>query len=64
MAIKEELGPYRELNTINLRDYEKVIQNALKIRLRKLNIDNFKQIIDLILKEILENQSLITMEKI
>lgn len=64
LAIKEELGPYQELNTIDLRDYQKIIQNSLKNRLLKLNIENFKQIIDVLLKEILENQSLITMEKI
>lgn len=49
---------------MNLRDYQKVIQNSLKKRLENLNIENFKQIIEKLLNELLENQSLITMEKI
>lgn len=49
---------------MDLRDYQKVIQNSLKSRLQTLKIDNFEQIIDVMLKEIVENQSLITMEKI
>lgn len=49
---------------MDLRDYQKVIQNSLKRRLENLNIKKFKQIIEILLKEILENQSLITMEKI
>ncbi|MFX0024671.1 MAG: hypothetical protein ACFE9S_20355 [Candidatus Hermodarchaeota archaeon] len=64
LAIKEDIGPYKELNTMDLRDYHKVIQNSLKKRLENLNIENFKQIISLLLTEIVENQSLITMEKI
>lgn len=64
LAIKEELTPFQKLDTMDLRDYQKVIQNSLKKRLDNLNIENFKQIIEKLLKEILENQSLITMEKI
>lgn len=64
LAIKEELGPFRRLDTIGLRDYQKLIQNSLKKRILKLNISNYEQLVDLLSKEILENQSLITMEKI
>jgi hypothetical protein len=38
--------------------------NALRERLRKLGLDNIDKKIERLMKEIIKNQSLITMEKI
>ncbi|MFX1357722.1 MAG: hypothetical protein ACFFA8_10585 [Promethearchaeota archaeon] len=64
LAIKEEFGPFTPLSKLNLRDYQKLIQNSLKRRLQVLDLENYKKIVDFLLKELLENQSLITMEKV
>jgi hypothetical protein len=64
LSIKEEIGPFKQISDIGLKDYQDVINNSLKLRLQDLNISNFEEIVDLLLKELITHQSLITMEKI
>ena len=64
LAIKDEIGPFEPLNKIGLKEYQAVLQTSLKIRLQNLNIENFEEIIGLLLNELINHQSLITMEKI
>ncbi|MFW5895180.1 MAG: hypothetical protein ACOCT9_00400 [archaeon] len=65
LAIKDELGPFIPFRGLLYQDLKKVINNSLKERLEKLNIEG-QQIekIRMQLNSILsKNQSLITMEK-
>ena len=63
LSIKDQLGPFFNFNKLTFEDLKHSIQNALKDRLVKLKIDNIEEIIDLLLLELKENQSLITMDK-
>ena len=64
LAIKEEFGPFKPSNQIGLRDFICLIQNSLKLRLQKLNVENLEEIINYLLDELVNHQSLITMERI
>jgi hypothetical protein len=64
LAIKEEFGPYKPISTLGLRDYQTLITNSLKKRLQDLNIPKYEEIVELLIDELLKNQSLITMERI
>ncbi len=64
LSIKDELDPFRPLNQINFNELKKVIENALKERLKKLKIPVYEIIIALMLKELTDNQSLITMANV
>jgi hypothetical protein len=64
LAISEEFGPFKSLETLGVRDFQKFINNTLKKRLMDLNINNYQKIVDFLLDEVLDNQSIITMEKI
>ena len=64
LAVKDEIGPYKPTNQLNLEDYKKSCENALKHRLEKLGVDNIDQIITRIVNELIQNQSLITMETV
>lgn len=60
LAIKDEIGPFKPLNQLNYEDFKKSIENALKIRLEKLDIKNSKKIIDILINELKKIQSIIT----
>lgn len=64
LSIKDELGPFKSLDKISYNDLKTTIQDALKKRLEKLEVSNFNNIIERLLKELQEHQSLITMGKI
>ena len=64
LAIKEEFGPYQPLNTLGLRDYQNLITHSLKRRLQDLKVPQCEEIVELLIDELLKNQSLITMERI
>jgi hypothetical protein len=64
LAIKDELGPFKPLESINFNDLKNVINNSLQKRLQKLNIQNFQNVIKNLLEELTKNQSLITMSLI
>ena len=64
LSIKEEVGPFKPICDIRLKDYQDSINNSLKLRLQDLKISNIEEIVDLLLKELITHQSLIIMEKI
>jgi hypothetical protein len=64
LSIKEEFGPFKPISDIGLKDYQDVINNSLKLRLQNLKISNFEEIVNLLLKELITHQSLVTMEKV
>ncbi|MFX0030400.1 MAG: hypothetical protein ACFE8B_14405 [Candidatus Hermodarchaeota archaeon] len=64
LAIKDETGPFKPLKQLDLKDYIDVCENALKERLKKLNVKRVDQIIERLVSELTKNQSLITMEKV
>ncbi|MFX0024122.1 MAG: hypothetical protein ACFE9S_17475 [Candidatus Hermodarchaeota archaeon] len=64
LAIKDTVGPFKPINQLNFKDYKISCEINLKKRLQKLNINNINQIIISILDELVQNQSLITMEKV
>jgi hypothetical protein len=64
LAIKDEIGPFEPLNKIGLKEYQATIQNSLRKRFQKLNLENFEELVGLLLNELVSHQSLILMEKI
>ena len=60
LSIKDELGPFKALDTINYNDYITVLNNSFKKRLIKLEVSNFEDIVDYLLEKLELNQSLIT----
>jgi hypothetical protein len=64
LAIKDELGPFTVVQTVNLKDMQKTINNSLKKRLVKLAIQDVEMIIESLLTHLKENQSLITMANV
>ncbi|MFX1238971.1 MAG: hypothetical protein ACFFAS_20215 [Promethearchaeota archaeon] len=64
LAIKDQLNPYIDFNQLSFLDIENSIKHALKERLLKLNISEVNKIIDLLLFELKNNQSLIIINKI
>ena len=64
LAIKDEIGPFVPFNQITLKDYQVIIRNSLKKRLQRLNVENFEEIIELLVNELITHQSLVLMEKI
>lgn len=65
LSIKDQLDPYFDFDfdQLTYNQLKLSIQNTLKERLLKLQIDNVDELIDLLLIELKENQSLITMNK-
>lgn len=61
LSIKDELGPFTDLNKINYNDLCKVLNLSFKFRLIKLEISDYNAIIKYMLNELTLNQSLITM---
>ena len=64
LAIKDEIGPFKPLKQLDLKDYKTSCENALKERLQKLSVENIDQIIERLVNELIQNQSLITMESV
>ncbi|TXT57279.1 MAG: hypothetical protein BAJALOKI2v1_490004 [Promethearchaeota archaeon] len=64
LAIKDELGPFVDLNGLNYEKFDKIIHNSLKERLKVIGIEDIEEIIEYLAKKNKENQSLITMEKV
>lgn len=64
LAIKDELGAFKPFNEITFNDLKAVIQNALKIRVERLNVQNVENLINYLTIELTENQSLIIMSKV
>jgi hypothetical protein len=64
LSIKDELGPFYDLNKINYSLIKKVVNNSLISRLKKLEIEKPENIIKIILNKLAQNQSLLTFESI
>ena len=64
LSIKDELGPFIKFELIQFNNLEKAIKNSLRSRLDKLIDQDTEEIIELLLKELTENQSLITMANV
>ena len=64
LSIKDQLGPFKPLRQINFRDLRNTIKFSLKARLINLNITNVKVLIDRLIQQLIEKQSLIPMTKI
>jgi hypothetical protein len=60
LAIKDEIGPFKPFNQLNYEDLKNSIENALKIRLEKLDIKKPQKIIDNLMGELRKIQSIIT----
>ena len=63
LSIKDQCGPFTDISQISYDDLKYSIQEALKKRLLKLNINNAFELVDLLLSELKKNQSLITMNR-
>jgi len=64
LAIKDELGPFTDLNRINYENLQSTIQNSLKKRLKNLTLKNLDMITESLLIHLKEIQSLITMANV
>ncbi|MBD3255316.1 MAG: hypothetical protein GF383_09500 [Candidatus Lokiarchaeota archaeon] len=60
LSIKDELGPFKELNQIRYKELENIINNSLKERLIGLGISDHGEVLKYLLEELNANQSLIT----
>ena len=64
LSIKDELGPFSKFKLIKFEELKNAINNSLRIRLTKLNVRDLEDIIVILLKELTDNQSLITMANV
>lgn len=64
LAIKDELGSFINYKNLKYEQLESIIENSLRKRLEKLNIENIDQIINYLEDKKKKYQSLITMEKV
>jgi hypothetical protein len=64
LAIKDEIGPFKPFIQINYNELKATIRNALKSRMDKLGFQNTEGLISLMLNELRDNQSFITMAKV
>ena len=62
LAIKDEIGPFKPLNQITFNEFKTTIENSLKKRLENLEISTFELIIQYLIRELTDYQSLITLE--
>ena len=64
LSIKDELGPFIKFELVKFEDLKNAINNSLRIRLTRLNVQGLGDIIGILLKELTDNQSLITMANV
>ncbi len=64
LAIKDELGPFKPLEQVNYVGLIKVIQNSLKDRLMRFGVKNLDELIKLMMDELTEYQSLLTLAEV
>lgn len=61
LAIKDEIGPFRPLNQVSFNEFKSTIENSLKKRLINLEITTHELIVQYLVRELTEYQSLITL---
>ena len=64
LSIKDEMNPFTKMETLEFKDFQKIIRNALKTRLSELNVQNIQDIINSLDQILINNQSLFTITKI
>ena len=64
LSIKDELGPFIQLKSINYGDLCEVLKNSFNERLIKLEISSPETIVNDLLNELTKNQSLITISRV
>ena len=64
LSIKDQLSPFKPLSQITFRDLKNVINSSLKARLNHLNVPNVNKLIDSLIQQLIDHQSLIPMTKI
>jgi hypothetical protein len=64
LSIKDELDPFIKFELMKFEDLKNAINNSLRLRLTKLNVQGLEDIIGILLKELTDNQSLITMANV
>ena len=62
LSIKDEFGPFKPLRELKYSDMLLVVNNSLRKRFITLNIKNSEQILFILRKELIKNQSLFTLE--
>jgi hypothetical protein len=62
LAIKDQFGPFKPIEQLNLKDYKIICNNSLKERLQKIKVINAENIIERIEIQLIQNQSLIIIE--
>ncbi len=64
LAIMDEHGPFKSIDTLNFDDFALVIKNSLHERLSNLEIQNLDNIIKKLHLTLIKNQSLISISKV
>ncbi len=64
LSIKDELGPFTNVNKVNFNDLHKTISNSFKKRLVNLSIQDVEVITESMLTQLKHIQSLITMANV
>ena len=64
LSIKDQIGPFKPLNQINFRDLKNTINSSLKTRLINLDVSNVNLLIENLIQQLIDKQSLIPMTKI
>lgn len=64
LAIKDQFGPYKPILELQLNDFKKIVADALKNRLIDLKVKDLEKLLEFIERELIINQSLITITRI
>ncbi len=64
LAIKDQIGPFSQIESLNFNSLKKVIENTLKDRLIKINVNNIPILIKELVEQLTKNQSLMVMDSI
>ena len=60
LSIKDEFGPFKPINQLNYEDFKLILNQSLKQRLQNLNVINLHVIVERLLEDLKQNQSVIT----
>ena len=64
LSIKDQFGPFHQLDQLNYYNLKEVILDSLKKRLENINVKEIDLILRILILELTDNQSLITIEKV
>ncbi len=64
LAIKDQMGPFSPLESLSFINLKQVLENSLKDRLIKINVDNIPILIEELVEQLTKNQSLMVMDSI